>query len=77
MRRLLREGGGPISFDRMRAAATDHAGAPYAICRHPDPAQPEAKRTMTVGAVLIDLDARTMHVANGPPCSNDYVAFTV
>ena len=77
MRRLLREGGGPISFDRMRAAATDHAGAPYAICRHPDPAQPDAKRTMTVGAVLIDLDARTMHVANGPPCSNDYVASTV
>jgi hypothetical protein len=32
---------------------------------------------MTVGAVLIDLDARTMHVANGPACSNDYVAFTV
>src|SRR5262245_27730890 len=77
MRRLLRESGGPISFDRMRAAATDHLGAPYAICRHPDPAQPEAKRSMTVGAVLIDLDARTMHVANGPPCSNEYVAFTV
>jgi isopenicillin-N N-acyltransferase like protein len=77
MRRLLREGGGPISFDRMREVATDHAGAPYAICRHPDPAQPEAKRTMTAGAVLIDLDARTMHVANGPPCSNDYVAFAV
>ena len=59
----------------MRAAATDHLGAPYAICRHPDPDQPEAKRTMTVGAVLIDLEARTMHVANGPPCSNDYSAF--
>jgi hypothetical protein len=32
---------------------------------------------MTVGAVLIDLEARTMHVANGPPCINDYVAFRV
>ena len=31
---------------------------------------------MTVGAVLIDLDARVMHVANGPPCSNEYVAFS-
>ena len=30
---------------------------------------------MTAGAVLIDLDARMMHVANGPPCSNEYVAF--
>jgi len=27
--------------------------------------------------VLIDLEARTMHVANGPPCINDYVAFQV
>jgi isopenicillin-N N-acyltransferase like protein len=32
---------------------------------------------MTVGAVLIDLEARTMHVANGPPCANDYVAFSL
>jgi hypothetical protein len=30
---------------------------------------------MTAGAVLIDLDARVMHAANGPPCENDYVAF--
>jgi len=27
--------------------------------------------------VLIDLGARTMHVANGPPCSNEYVPFAV
>jgi isopenicillin-N N-acyltransferase-like protein len=77
MRSLLASTPGEVSFDHMRRAATDHFGAPYAICRHPDPTQPAAKRTMTVGAVLIDLDARTMHVANGPPCSNAYVAFTV
>ncbi len=59
---------GALTFDHMRAAAADHVGAPYAICRHPDPSQPSAKRTMTTGAVLIDLDARVMHVANGPPC---------
>jgi isopenicillin-N N-acyltransferase like protein len=34
-------------------------------------------RTMTVGAVLIDLEARTMHVVNGPPCANEYVAFSL
>ena len=75
MRHLLERDRSSLSFAHMRAAATDHLGAPYAICRHPDPDQPEAKRTMTVGAVLIDLEARTMHVANGPPCSNDYLAF--
>jgi isopenicillin-N N-acyltransferase like protein len=77
MRALLEPHRGAISFDHMRAAARDHIGRPYAICRHPDPGQPEARRTMTVGAVLIDLDLRTMHVANGPPCENEYVAFGV
>jgi len=77
MRALLDPHRGALAFAHMRAAAMDHLGAPYAICRHPDPSQPSEKRTMTVGAVLIDLEARTMHVANGPPCMNDYVAFTV
>ena len=77
MRSLLEPQRGPVSFERMRAAATDHFGAPFGICRHPDASQPVATRTMTVGAVLIDLEARTMHVANGPPCSNDYVAFSL
>jgi isopenicillin-N N-acyltransferase like protein len=75
MRHLLEPHRGALSFARMHAAAADHLGAPFAICRHPDPSQPEPKRTMTVGAVLIDLEARTMHVANGPPCANDYVGF--
>jgi isopenicillin-N N-acyltransferase like protein len=77
MRALLEPHRGAIAFDHMRAAARDHLGAPYAICRHPDPRQPDAKRTMTAGAVLIDLDARVMHVANGPPCENEYVAFSL
>ena len=77
MRELLAPQRGPVSFDRMRAAAAYHFGAPSGICRHPDASQPAVTRTMTLGAVLIDLDARTMHVANGPPCSNEYVAFRV
>jgi isopenicillin-N N-acyltransferase-like protein len=77
MRALLVPHRGVLSFAHMRAAAQDHFGAPYGICRHPDPDQPSARRTMTVGAVLIDLDAPVMHVADGPPCSNEYVAFAI
>ena len=77
MRALLAPHRGALSFAQMRAAASDHFGAPYAICRHADPHQPAEKRTMTVGAVLIDLEARTMHLANGPPCANEYMAFSV
>ena len=75
MRALLHPHRGALAFAHMRAAAMDHFGEPYAICRHPDANQPSEKRTMTVGAVLIDLEARTMHVTNGPPCVNDYAAF--
>jgi isopenicillin-N N-acyltransferase-like protein len=77
MRTLLQAHRGALTFAHMRAAAADHFGEPYAICRHPDAREPSEKRTMTVGAVLIDLEARTMHVANGPPCANEYVAFAV
>jgi isopenicillin-N N-acyltransferase-like protein len=77
MRELLWAHRGAVSFEHMRSAAADHFGAPYAICRHPDASEPSERRTMTVGAVLIDLEARTMHVANGPPCANDYVAFSL
>jgi isopenicillin-N N-acyltransferase like protein len=77
MRRLLAAHANQISFNTMRAAASDHDGAPYGICRHPDVSQPSSKRTMTVGAVLIDIEAHTMHVANGPPCSNAYVAVAI
>jgi isopenicillin-N N-acyltransferase-like protein len=76
MRALLQVHRGALSFAHMRVAAADHFGAPYAICRHPDAREPGERRTMTVGAVLIDLEARVMHVANGPPCANEYVAFS-
>jgi hypothetical protein len=29
---------------------------------------------MTTGAVLIDLEERVMHVADGPPCENAFIA---
>lgn len=76
VRRLLQSRDG-ITIERMKKAASDHFGAPNAICRHPDEKQPKAKRTMTAGAVLIDLDARVMHVANGPPCEHAYIPFPV
>jgi isopenicillin-N N-acyltransferase-like protein len=77
LKRLLRGRGDPISVDSMKAAMSDHFAAPNAICRHPDARQPEAKRTMTAGAVLIDLDRRVMHVADGPPCENPFAPFTI
>lgn len=72
--RLLRKDVGRLDIARFKTALSDHFGAPNAICRHPDERQPVTRRTMTNAAVVIDLATRTMHVANGPPCGNEFVA---
>lgn len=77
LRRLLGRTAGSISLEAMKRATSDHFGAPNAICRHPDERRPAAKRTMTTGAVLIDLNERVMFVADGPPCTYPYVPFTI
>jgi isopenicillin-N N-acyltransferase-like protein len=77
MRRLLERGGNAIDMASMTSAMSDHFGHPNALCRHPDPRQAPARRTMTTGAVLIDLEERLMHVADGPPCGNAFVPFSL
>ena len=71
--RLLRKDIGKLDAGLCQAALADHFGRPNAICRHPDERLPEAKRTMTNAAFVIDLNARTMSIANGPPCSHPFV----
>ena len=71
--RLLRKDIGRLDMARFGTAMSDHFATPNAICRHPDERQPAARQTMTNAAVVIDLAERTMHVANGPPCANEFV----
>ena len=75
LRRLLMREHGKLDLPRLEAAMSDRFGAPNALSRTPDERQPLVRRTMTAGAVLIDLGARVMHVANGPPHEHAYVPF--
>jgi isopenicillin-N N-acyltransferase-like protein len=77
LRRLLAQRRNAIDVAAMKEAMSDQFGAPNAICRHPDPRQPAAKRTMTAGAVLIDLESRVMHVADGPPSEHPFTLFGI
>lgn len=77
MRRLLEQGRNAIDITVMIRGMSDHFGHPNALCRHPDPRQPAARRTMSAGAVLIDLEERLMHVADGPPCENAFVPYSL
>ena len=75
--RLLRKDIGNLDASAFQTALADHFGLPNAICRHPDERLQVAKRTMTNAAFVIDLNTRSMLIANGPPCSNAFVEHTL
>ena len=71
-RDLLEPKIGAITVDDVKATLSDHIGRAQSICRHPDPDVPESRRSMSIASIVIDLGAREMHVASGPPCCNEY-----
>lgn len=73
-RRLLAEtvAAGKTGPDDLVAVFRDHACLPHAICRHLDERMPVVERSVTVCSVLLDLTARRLGIAPGPPCRHEY-----
>jgi isopenicillin-N N-acyltransferase-like protein len=69
----LLDTGAPLTVEQLADALRDSAGAPDAICRHPDETQPPEERYATVVSAIIDLHERTLWISDGPP---DRVAYT-
>ena len=68
-----RIGGEPaLSLDTFRAALADHVNYPSGVCCHPDVRSPLLDQGATVASILMDLDAKTMWVADGHPCTSPY-----
>ncbi|GHC38147.1 C45 family autoproteolytic acyltransferase/hydolase [Aidingimonas halophila] len=59
---------GEFTADALFDVLSDHDNAPMAVCRHHNPAQPEAERMETLFAVAMNLDRRELHVRLGKPC---------
>ncbi|HUZ01018.1 MAG TPA: C45 family peptidase [Thermomicrobiaceae bacterium] len=71
VRDLLEPKIGQITVEDVQQALTDHVGYPRSVCRHPE--GPEGTdQTMSIASVVIDLGARVMYVASGPPCSHPF-----
>jgi isopenicillin-N N-acyltransferase-like protein len=62
----------PIGRSRLAAILSDHTDYPHSICQHPDPAVPSWETYTTVAGFMLDLTTRTMHVADGPPCTHPW-----
>ena len=63
-----------VGIETMQRALADHANFPSGICCHPDPRDRRLDQGATVASVLMDLDAKTMWVTDGHPCTQPYRA---
>jgi isopenicillin-N N-acyltransferase-like protein len=61
-----------LSSEGLQAARADHANHPLGICCHPDERLALYDQGATVASVTMDLDARTLWLADGHPCSTPY-----
>jgi isopenicillin-N N-acyltransferase-like protein len=68
MRRVVRDAPA-FSVELAERLLADHANYPNSICCHPDARYDPAERWATVASLVMELDARVLHLASGQPCS--------
>jgi isopenicillin-N N-acyltransferase like protein len=56
----------------IQSIQMDHINFPDSICNHDEVTESLLKRQKTVNALVIDVNARAMHLAWGNPCRNQY-----
>lgn len=73
---LLSERGTLPTLEDLKTLLRDHEGYPHSICRHPS-ADPKTGHWETVFSVIIEPQARQMHVTRGRPCEQPYEIYTL
>ena len=72
MRRVV--GDAPaVTLELAQGLLADHANYPNSICCHPDARYEPAEQWATVASLIMELDARVLHLASGQPCRAPYV----
>lgn len=60
------------SIKSLKNILRDHINTPESVCRHDEDHQDPLDRQKTINSLIMDLTARTMHLAWGNPCVNKY-----
>lgn len=60
------------SYERVRAALSDHLGFPEGVCTHPDPEAIAVKQWSTLLSSCVDLTNGEYRIAHGYPCETPY-----
>jgi isopenicillin-N N-acyltransferase-like protein len=76
-RRLLKADLGQVTVSSLQDLLRDHVNYPNSICVHEDPSDAAYEREMTLVSLVMDLTQRKMWAAPGPPCQNEYVAYSL
>ena len=66
-----------IERDQLQRWLQDHDNAPRSICRHEDSQAPVDEQYRTVTSIVMDLHDRRLWATDGPPCENEYAAFSL
>ena len=61
-----------VTIDAIQNALKDHQETPFSVCRHEDYSKPPQEHYITVTAVVMDLEAKTLAITDGPPCVNAF-----
>jgi isopenicillin-N N-acyltransferase-like protein len=74
--RLFEERSQRPDLEQVKAILRDHDGHPHSLCRHPSD-DPSTGTWRTVFSVIIEPEARRMHVSRGTPCSQPYEIYSL
>ena len=76
MRELL-DARAPVAIGDLETSLRDHDNYPDSVCRHPNPDDPPEEWCVTVTSVVMDLEERSLRVADGAPCEHLYQGYVV
>jgi isopenicillin-N N-acyltransferase-like protein len=67
----------PVAVEDVEAALRDHDHYPDGICRHENTDDPPEEWCLTVTSAIMDLEARSLRLTDGPPCEHAYELFAI
>jgi isopenicillin-N N-acyltransferase-like protein len=62
----------PVTVEDVQGALRDHAGHPFGVCSHPDPAVAAPEQEATIASVVMVPETHSLWVADGTPCVQPY-----
>ncbi len=74
-RKLLEPHLGRVTPETIMAIQRDHLSRPDSICRHENPADPEADRVKTLFGSILNLTKGEAYISGSTPCTTEYRIF--